>query len=100
MALGLDPVIGIRTEAERLRRSFAAAWGAIGAAWGIAPSTATVQGYLLVSSGQEIVTAMDEYLAYALDRESTKVVALLLGGCGRPAGIDGKIANDFPDETD
>lgn len=38
-------------EAERLRRSFAAAWGAIGAAWGIAPSTATVQGYLLLSSG-------------------------------------------------
>src|SRR5918997_7224729 len=27
------------------------AWGAIGAAWGIAPSTATVQGYLLVSDG-------------------------------------------------
>ena len=43
-----DAAIG---EAERLRRSFAAAWGAIGAAWGIAPSTATVQGYLLVSSG-------------------------------------------------
>ena len=38
-------------EAERLRRSFAAAWGEIGAAWGVAPSTATVQGYLLVSDG-------------------------------------------------
>lgn len=37
--------------AERLRRSFATAWGEIGAAWGIAPSTATVQGYLLVSDG-------------------------------------------------
>ena len=37
--------------AERLRRSFAAAWGEIGAAWGVAPSTATVQGYLLVSDG-------------------------------------------------
>jgi DNA-binding transcriptional regulator GbsR (MarR family) len=37
--------------AEELRRSFAAAWGAIGAAWGVAPSTATVQGYLLVSDG-------------------------------------------------
>jgi DNA-binding transcriptional regulator GbsR (MarR family) len=37
--------------AEQLRRSFAAAWGAIGASWGIAPSTATVQGYLLVSEG-------------------------------------------------
>ena len=37
--------------AEDLRRSFAAAWGEIGAAWGVAPSTATVQGYLLVSDG-------------------------------------------------
>lgn len=39
------------TPAEDLRRSFAAAWGALGAAWGVAPSTATVQGYLLVSDG-------------------------------------------------
>ena len=37
--------------AESLRRSFASAWGEIGAAWGVAPSTATVQGYLLVSDG-------------------------------------------------
>ncbi|MGH2444849.1 MAG: GbsR/MarR family transcriptional regulator [Candidatus Limnocylindria bacterium] len=37
--------------AEGLRRSFAAAWGEIGGAWGIAPSTASVQGYLLVSDG-------------------------------------------------
>lgn len=37
--------------AEGLRRSFAAAWGEIGAAWGVAPSTAVVQGYLLVSDG-------------------------------------------------
>lgn len=37
--------------AEELRRSFATAWGSIGGAWGIAPSTATVQGYLLVSDG-------------------------------------------------
>ena len=39
------------TTAEELRRSFAAAWGRIGASWGVAPSTATVQGYLLVSDG-------------------------------------------------
>ncbi len=37
--------------AETIRRSFAAAWGEIGASWGVAPSTATVQGYLLVSDG-------------------------------------------------
>jgi len=43
---------GARTEpAEALRRSFAVAWGEIGAAWGVAPSTAAVQGYLLVSDG-------------------------------------------------
>ncbi len=39
------------SEAEALRRSFAVAWGDIGAAWGVAPSTAAVQGYLLVSDG-------------------------------------------------
>lgn len=39
------------TPAEELRRSFAAAWGSIGASWGVAPSTASVQGYLLVSDG-------------------------------------------------
>lgn len=39
---------------------------------------------LLVSSGQEIVTTMDEYLSYALDRDSTKVVALLLETVRRP----------------
>jgi acyl-CoA synthetase (NDP forming) len=33
---------------------------------------------LIVSSGHEIMTTMDEYLAYALDLESTKVVALVL----------------------
>ncbi len=37
--------------AEGLRREFATAWGRIGASWGVAPSTATVQGYLLVSDG-------------------------------------------------
>ncbi len=44
-------ISGSITAAEDLRRSFAAAWGAIGAAWGVAPSTAAVQGYLLVSDG-------------------------------------------------
>ena len=36
---------------EEIRRSFARAWGEIGAAWGVAPSTATVQGYLLAHGG-------------------------------------------------
>lgn len=37
--------------AEEVRRTFADAWGEIGAAWGIAPSTAAVQGYFLVHGG-------------------------------------------------
>jgi DNA-binding transcriptional regulator GbsR (MarR family) len=36
---------------EDIKRSFAVAWGEIGAAWGVAPSTATVQGYLLAHGG-------------------------------------------------
>jgi serine/threonine-protein kinase HipA len=40
----VDPV-------EQIRRDFATGWGRIGAAWGIAPSTATVQGYLLAHGG-------------------------------------------------
>jgi DNA-binding transcriptional regulator GbsR (MarR family) len=40
-----------RPDVEGIRRSFARAWGAIGAAWGVAPSTATVQGYLLAHGG-------------------------------------------------
>jgi acyl-CoA synthetase (NDP forming) len=42
---------------------------------------------LLVSSGQEIVTTMDEYLSYALDLETTKVVGLFLETVRRPAGF-------------
>jgi HTH-type transcriptional regulator, glycine betaine synthesis regulator len=38
-------------EVEGIRRSFARAWGDIGAAWGVAPSTAAVQGYLLAHGG-------------------------------------------------
>jgi DNA-binding transcriptional regulator GbsR (MarR family) len=38
-------------QAEQIRRDFAVGWGRIGAAWGVAPSTATVQGYLLAHGG-------------------------------------------------
>lgn len=37
--------------ADAIRREFASAWGEIGAAWGIAPSTAAVQGYFLTHGG-------------------------------------------------
>ena len=38
-------------DTEEIIRAFARAWGEIGAAWGVAPSTATVQGYLLAHGG-------------------------------------------------
>jgi DNA-binding transcriptional regulator GbsR (MarR family) len=38
-------------DAEQIRRDFATGWGKIGAAWGVTPSTATVQGYLLLHGG-------------------------------------------------
>jgi acyl-CoA synthetase (NDP forming) len=47
---------------------------------------------LLVSSGQEIVTTMDEYLSYALDLDSTKVVALFLETVRRPDGFVAALA--------
>lgn len=38
-------------DVETIRRRFASAWGHMGAAWGVPPSTAAVQGYLLVHGG-------------------------------------------------
>jgi DNA-binding transcriptional regulator GbsR (MarR family) len=64
------------SRAERIRREFARAWGEIGAAWGVAPSTATVQGYFLAHGGPltepEIRTALDL---------SHRAAALALGEC-------------------
>ena len=39
------------TEAETVRQAFAADWARVGAAWGVTPSTAAVQGYFLVHGG-------------------------------------------------
>jgi DNA-binding transcriptional regulator GbsR (MarR family) len=39
------------SETEQIRRRFASAWGQMGAAWGVTPSTAAVQGYMLVHGG-------------------------------------------------
>jgi acetate---CoA ligase (ADP-forming) len=47
---------------------------------------------LIVSSGQEIVTTMDEYLSYALDLDSTTVVALFLETVRRPDGFVAALA--------
>ncbi len=38
-------------DVEAIRKRFAAAWGQMGAAWGVPPSTAAVDGYLLVHGG-------------------------------------------------
>ncbi len=43
--------VPVADPSEDIRRSFARAWGEIGAAWGVAPSTAAVQGYILVHGG-------------------------------------------------
>lgn len=46
------PVKGhVISEAEAIRRDFAAGWAKVGEAWGVAPSTAAVQGYLLIYGG-------------------------------------------------
>ncbi len=39
------------SETEQIRRRFASAWGQMGGAWGVTPSTAAVQGYMLVHGG-------------------------------------------------
>ncbi len=38
-------------DAATVRREFAESWARVGAAWGVAPSTAAVQGYFLVHGG-------------------------------------------------
>lgn len=62
--------------AEQIRCEFARAWGEIGAAWGVAPSTAAVQGYFLAHGGPltepEIRTALGI---------SHRAAALALGEC-------------------
>jgi acetate---CoA ligase (ADP-forming) len=47
---------------------------------------------LVVSSGQEIVTRMADYMAYALSRSSTRVLALLIETVRDPAGFMSALA--------
>jgi DNA-binding transcriptional regulator GbsR (MarR family) len=49
-------------DAESVRRDFAAGWAKIGAAWGISPSSAAVQGYLLLHGGPLTETELREAL--------------------------------------
>jgi len=56
--------------AEVIRRDFAHAWGRIGAAWGVAPSTAAVQGYLLLHGGP--LTSSEIQAALGLSHRATR----------------------------
>ncbi len=47
---------------------------------------------LVVSSGQEIVSTMADYMAYALERESTRVLALLLETVRDPEAFRAQLA--------
>lgn len=47
---------------------------------------------LLVSSGQELGSTMDDYMAYALEREETRVLALLLETVRDPDGFRAQLA--------
>lgn len=49
-------------DSEAIRRRFATAWGQMGAAWGVAPSSAAVQGYLLVHGGPLTDSELQEAL--------------------------------------
>jgi len=53
---------------------------------------------LLVSSGQEVVTTMDAYMGYALDLETTRVLALLLETVRDPEAFRAQLAR--ADEQD
>jgi DNA-binding transcriptional regulator GbsR (MarR family) len=64
------------SRAEQIRREFASAWGEIGAAWGVAPSTATVQGYFLAHGGP--LTEPEIRSALGLSHRAT---ALALAEC-------------------
>ena len=63
-------------EAEQIRRRFATAWSEMGAAWGIAPSTAAVQGYLLVHGGPVTDAELREALGL-----SNRAIRLALASC-------------------
>ena len=59
------------SSAEDIRRTFASAWAEMGAAWGVAPSTAAVQGYLLVHP--EPLTEPEIRRALGLSHRATSV---------------------------
>src|SRR5687767_11737943 len=65
-------------EVEAIRRRFAQTWGAMGAAWGVTPSTAAVQGYLLVHGGPVTDRELQEALGL-----SHRAIRVALDDCIR-----------------
>jgi DNA-binding transcriptional regulator GbsR (MarR family) len=57
--------------AEQIRRRFAEGWSHIGAAWGVSPSTAAVQGYLLVHGGP--LTESELQAAVGVSHRATRI---------------------------
>jgi acyl-CoA synthetase (NDP forming) len=54
---------------------------------GIVDSEERIDFNLVVSTGQELVVTMDEYLDYALDMPGTRVVGLFMETARNPAGL-------------
>ena len=54
---------------------------------------------LLVSSGQELGSTMADYMAYALGRGETRVLALLLETVRDPAGFRAQLERGPPRST-
>ena len=73
MAVTADQAITtpVTSKVEHIRRRFAEAWSQMGASWGIAPSTAAVQGYLLAHGGP--VTDAELQQALGLSHRAIRV---------------------------
>ena len=71
-----EPTSAAQSEVEHIRRRFAEAWGQMGASWGIAPSTAAVQGYLLAHGGP----VTDAELQHALGL-SHRAIRVAMASC-------------------
>lgn len=54
---------------------------------GIVDSEERIDFNLVVSTGQELAVSMDEYLDFALDQSSTRVVGLFMETARNPAGL-------------
>ncbi len=54
---------------------------------GIVDSEERINFNVVVSTGQELVVSMDEYLDFALDQPSTKIVGLFMETARNPAGL-------------